>query len=1107
MRATYLLNLSGLKYAVWKDEVESVREIATIHQLPFSPPCIAGLAIIEKSSTALADLAALIGLPPFDRESRAQLLLVAGQKKDAGFIFSGEIQEISTPEESILPIPDYVKTTEIRSCIIHQEEAVPLIDLTGLFRHIHSADLNPSLPSFEVPERQHNFTEKSSIRLITSGGDVFALPAEMVMNSTDKPDWISPLPLAPEPIKGLTCAENRIAPVIHLAEKMQLARKGAADKFLTVNIANDNFGFLVDNDLGTFSENDFSLHKVPPLAESSLISSAAIRKREIIPVIDPVSILEAEPSQPDESALAEHYRADSQFGETFYHEEVKVVEFSVLGVNHALPGSEVEDILPISTIRKVPELQSLVIGIVEHQGEILPVLDLALVFGRRSLLDSNWSMILVKNGNFRAFVVTESVHEEKILPISLQKKVPITLPQELVYGCYPDGNIVRLIINVAALAIHFDKKVVEEFISALTKEMAETPAELVPSLLPEEEVARLEIERKEREAREARQREIDEARKLEEEKAAKEDQDRLKMQEDLQARTEENRLLELMEKAQPGVFIEDEAAQSDEKTTRILEEKLDELEAGKDTIDLEVELGVTEEKFAELEAGEDTIALEDEELGVLEEKLAELEASEDTIALEDEDLGVWKETLIETSPDFPVTEETTSLIDTSADQAEINIAEEEQFRPEEEARKAEIEKQKLLAEEHRRNEVAAAEEDRLKLEDEAKKGEEERQRLLDEEQRRNEIAKAEEERHRIEEEARKEEEEKQRLLDEEQRRNEIAKAEEERSRIEEETRKAEEEKQRILNEEQRSIDIAKAEEERSRIEEEQAEPDEETERIEIPPGLIDEREQLEEMLIAGADELQYSAEEPPEHSNGYQPDMEFSTGALKEYPASSEEDTKQKALEKELRKMEAEDERTRILKELETREEKSNKGNKRLIFLIVLLLIMIAGAFLFSTKPDWWTNLQEKEVEPEPAVETSIPGSVIEPEKVAGTGDEEGEDTLSEIIVPTYEAEEDFKEETAPAEPDDPGMEEGVQPETASTTEDLTLTIIVPRNIPLKSQTYTVVRGDTLWHISKRFTGNPYNYPFVARENKIPNPDLIYPKQKIYLKREPPDGG
>jgi nucleoid-associated protein YgaU len=46
---------------------------------------------------------------------------------------------------------------------------------------------------------------------------------------------------------------------------------------------------------------------------------------------------------------------------------------------------------------------------------------------------------------------------------------------------------------------------------------------------------------------------------------------------------------------------------------------------------------------------------------------------------------------------------------------------------------------------------------------------------------------------------------------------------------------------------------------------------------------------------------------------------------------------------------------------------------------------------------------------------------------------------------------------------------------------------------------YVVQKGDTLWSISQRFTGSPYNYPRIAGENRIAEPDLIFPGQRIRL--------
>lgn len=46
---------------------------------------------------------------------------------------------------------------------------------------------------------------------------------------------------------------------------------------------------------------------------------------------------------------------------------------------------------------------------------------------------------------------------------------------------------------------------------------------------------------------------------------------------------------------------------------------------------------------------------------------------------------------------------------------------------------------------------------------------------------------------------------------------------------------------------------------------------------------------------------------------------------------------------------------------------------------------------------------------------------------------------------------------------------------------------------------YTVVKGDTLWGIAKRFYGNGSRYPEIVKANKIANPDLIYPGQILLI--------
>lgn len=54
---------------------------------------------------------------------------------------------------------------------------------------------------------------------------------------------------------------------------------------------------------------------------------------------------------------------------------------------------------------------------------------------------------------------------------------------------------------------------------------------------------------------------------------------------------------------------------------------------------------------------------------------------------------------------------------------------------------------------------------------------------------------------------------------------------------------------------------------------------------------------------------------------------------------------------------------------------------------------------------------------------------------------------------------------------------------------------------PSTNKTYTVVKGDNLWNIAKKFYGNGSKYTVIynANKDKIKNPNLIYPGQVLTI--------
>ena len=39
-----------------------------------------------------------------------------------------------------------------------------------------------------------------------------------------------------------------------------------------------------------------------------------------------------------------------------------------------------------------------------------------------------------------------------------------------------------------------------------------------------------------------------------------------------------------------------------------------------------------------------------------------------------------------------------------------------------------------------------------------------------------------------------------------------------------------------------------------------------------------------------------------------------------------------------------------------------------------------------------------------------------------------------------------------------------------------------------------------MWGISEKYTGTGFNFPKLAEDNQIENPDLIFPRQRIEVK-------
>lgn len=472
MRELLLTSFGGRQYGIWKDAILSVRGLHALHRIPLSPARIAGIMIDDGQTVTLADLSVCIGYDPSPATGQGYILLLAEGEKATGFVASGELRTQSISPELLFPLPDYLKSPVFDTCAVHDGISIPIINIAELnFRVLNSgyesSEISPGIPAAQL----RDISGAERIRFFSAAGERYAVSAAGLDEKAVKPGPITPLPDTPHYVKGVTFRDGRLMTVIDLTQRIIRQSVAPESLMLIARIADDAFGFLIDRDEGTSPADKVSIKPAPLIAQSAWLKSLVMQAGELIPLIDLAMVLSPVSGTADDKPIWQRYATGSGFPELFARQEAGVVEFSLLGMCYALPKVEVEDVINIKSCRMLPDVVPIVIGVAEHNGEILPVVDLAMMFGRRSLTTPAWRMMLVNNGDFRALVITETVFGERRLPFDIHRTVPIHLPHNLMYGCYPDANAVRIILNVEAISVRFEKSLIQKFMPALSHEM------------------------------------------------------------------------------------------------------------------------------------------------------------------------------------------------------------------------------------------------------------------------------------------------------------------------------------------------------------------------------------------------------------------------------------------------------------------------------------------------------------------------------------------------------------------------------------------------------------------------------------------------------------
>ena len=175
----------------------------------------------------------------------------------------------------------------------------------------------------------------------------------------------------------------------------------------------------------------------------------------------------------------------------------------------------------------------------------------------------------------------------------------------------------------------------------------------------------------------------------------------------------------------------------------------------------------------------------------------------------------------------------------------------------------------------------------------------------------------------------------------------------------------------------------------------------------------------------------------------------------------------------------------------------ADQSDSTLLWLVLFLLILLALPIAYLFWPQSTHERQPRAIErvtPPVSVAEAPPAAPAElPLRI-----EQDDDGTINLIIDRKAAAND--ESTIAVTQDQPAAP---TEEITATTEGETETAVAD---PAASSgpepcdcTHIVVKGDTLWDIAERYTGDAFNYPQLARRSGIKNPHRIYPGNRVRI--------
>ena len=420
--------LAGEEFGVPIAFVKEIVRVPEITRVPRVPAFVEGVANLRGSILPIVNLRERFDLPSGERtdDNRAVVVEIAGRL--TGLVVDQVSEVMRVPRDTVEPAPPVV------SGGVGAEFLNGVAKLKGGERLILLLDIEKVIPTVEAggtveraarrgeteSRAERRTLEEEQIVSFRVAGEEYGIGIEDVQEIIRVPG-ISSVPGSPHFVEGVVALRNRLLPIVNLRKRfgMQAAEADEDARVVVINLDGVVTGVQVDAVSEVLSVPRESIEAAPPIlgaGQSEQLRGVAKLEggERLLMLLDVRRVLSGEEvGQLAAMALGSGEDSGGEKADRRQSmDEEQFVSFRVEGEEFGVGIHQVQEIIWLPEITRVPRAPYFVEGIVNLRGSVLPVVDMRKRFGfpPAEPTDST-SIVVVDVGDRKTGVIVDSVSE------------------------------------------------------------------------------------------------------------------------------------------------------------------------------------------------------------------------------------------------------------------------------------------------------------------------------------------------------------------------------------------------------------------------------------------------------------------------------------------------------------------------------------------------------------------------------------------------------------------------------------------------------------------------------------------------------------------------